>query len=325
MFLAGDIGGTSTRLGLYGIKNDFLCVEAQERYPSSQFETLEDALKKFLKDHETHVEAICLGVPGPVRDGKVQLTNLPWEFSEQTIVDALGIQRVRIVNDLFSVAAAVPYLNESELLVLHPGGDKHANDKVTVLAPGTGLGHASAARIRGRWEVFSSEGGHIDFGPRDELSLELLRFLFQKFQRRVSYERVLSGPGLVNVYEFLGTLEQYKNDEELVGEDLPRLISEKGLSGESPRAAHVLDIFARSLGGLAGNCVLYNMCTGGVYLGGGIPPKLIEKLKDGAIIEEYVRQGRMSPIVADAPLYVILNDQAGMIGAAALAQDLYLG
>ena len=296
MFIGGDIGGTSTRLGLYSCENSYYCVEALKVYKSAEFNSLEDALSRFVKEHDADIDAICLGVPGPVRDGCVQLTNLPWEFSEGSIRETFGIEKVRVVNDLFAVAAAVPHLGEGDLCTLHPGGTVHPNDRISILAPGTGLGHASAAKVRDHWEVFPSEGGHIDFAPRDEFSLELLRFLFKKFKKRVSYERVIFGPGLVNMYEFLGTLEIY-NEPELTGDDLPKQISEKGLSGESQRAAKVLDMFARILGGLAGNCVLYNLCTGGVFLGGGIPPKILEKLKDGAMVEEYIRQGRMSPYV----------------------------
>ncbi|MCB0329210.1 MAG: glucokinase [Bdellovibrionales bacterium] len=321
MFIAGDIGGTSTRLGLYSSKNGFLCVESIKHYKSAEFDSLEDAVKRFLKEHDAVVDALCLGVPGPVRGGCVQLTNLPWEFSEDSLRSSLALSRVKVVNDLFAVAAAVPHLGEADVETLHQGGSVHPNNRIAVLAPGTGLGHASAAKVGEHWEVFCSEGGHIDFAPRDEFSLELLRFLFKKFKKRVSYERVLSGPGLVNMYEFLGTLDLY-HEPELTGEDLPRQISEKGISGESQRAAKTLDMFCRILGGLAGNCVLYNMCTGGIYLGGGIPPKILRKLKDGAAQKEYVRQGRMSPIVEDAPLRVITNDQAGMLGSAVLAREL---
>ncbi|MCI5064634.1 glucokinase [bacterium] len=323
MFLAGDIGGTSTRLGLYTVKDDFLCVEKIEHYRSEDFPSLEDAVEYFL--HETgakDVKAYCFGVPGPVRGGSVQLTNLPWNFSEQSLSRRLNITRGRVVNDLYALAAALPHLGAADLEVLHPGGDVHSSDRITILAPGTGLGHASAARIDGTWHVFSSEGGHIDFAPRDELSLELLRFLFKKFGRRVSYERVLCGPGLANIYEFLGTLPEYRGEEELTGDDLPRQISELGIAKKSERAEKAIDLFCNILGGLAGNCVLYNLCTGGIYLGGGIPPKILSKLKEGGTVEEYLRQGRMSPIVQDAPLTVILNDETGMIGTAALATTL---
>lgn len=321
MFLAGDIGGTSTRLGLYSWDQKFFCVEEFKIYESAKFNSLEEAVALFIKEHNVSVDSICLGVPGPVRNGCVQLTNLPWEFSEQSLRESLSISKVRIVNDLYAVAAAVPHLGPGDLYTLHEGGNVHSKDRISILAPGTGLGHASAARVKGEWAVFPSEGGHIDFAPRDEFSLELLRFLFKKFKKRVSYERVLCGPGLVNMYEFLGTLELY-DEPELSGDDLPKQISEKGASGESQRASKTLDMFCRILGGLAGNCVLYNLCTGGVYFGGGIPPKILNKLKEGGVVEEYLRQGRMSPIVQDAPLHVITNDEAGILGAAVLAKQL---
>jgi len=322
MFLAGDIGGTSTRLGLYSSSGNYLCIEAQERYSSSEFDSLEESLELFVRQKGVKVESVCLGVPGPIKNGSVQLTNLPWHFSEDSVAKVLGIDRVRIVNDLYAVSAAIPLLGSSDFCTLHAGGNQYAKDRFSVLAAGTGLGHSFAARINDTWQIFESEGGHIDFAPRDDLSLELLRFLFQKFKKRVSYERVLCGPGIENIYEFLGTQSDYADGAHLEGEDCARQIAEIGLAGESRRAVKTLELFTRILGGLAGNCVLYNLCTGGIFLGGGIPPKLLPKLQDGALVEQYLRQGRMSPIVQDTPLKVLINDGAGLLGAAALARAL---
>ncbi|MCB0319459.1 MAG: glucokinase [Bdellovibrionales bacterium] len=331
MFLAGDIGGTSTRLRLYSCKENYFCVEAAKNYESAKCVSLESAIQNFLQENDALLggnapDALCVGVPGPVQNGAVQLTNLPWVFSEESIRETLRIERVQVVNDLYSLAAAVPHLSSTEKLVIHPGGNCHGDKVYTVVAPGTGLGHASAVRLSdGNWEILGSEGGHLDFAPRDPLTVHLLQYLQSKFNGRVSYERVLSGPGLRNIYDFLGTLPEYQDSEPhgfIPESDAPRMIAELGLSGQSDRAVKALDVFARILGWFAGNCVLYNLSTGGVFLGGGIPPKLVTKLQDGALVDEYLKQGRMSPLVGDAPLVVILNDDAGLLGSAVLAQRL---
>lgn len=323
MFLAGDIGGTSIRLALFSYKSDRFCYEFQRSAKSRDYPSLEDAVLTIVGEDLSSVEAICLAVPGPVFDGCVQLTNLSWEFSESSMREKLGGKKVRLVNDLVAVAAARPFLGERELLTLHPGGNVYPDNGYTILAPGTGLGHAFATKTSHGWHYIASEGGHIDFAPRDELTWQLLNFLLNRYQR-VSYERVVSGPGLANIYEFLGTVSPYQDfpDFEEDRSHWPELISEKGLSGECPRSAKCLDMFSRILGGLAGNFVLAGLFTGGVYLGGGIPPRLKNKLSDGSLVEEYLRQGRMSPIVEDTPLAIILNDSAGLFGAAQLASEL---
>jgi glucokinase len=321
MFLAGDIGGTSTRLSLYSQKGGFFCIEKTEKLLSHDFPSLETAISTFLEGQHGEIESLCIGVPGPVRGGRVRLTNLPWNFSEDSLRSALNIPRVRVVNDLYAFSHGVPLLNQSDFVTLHEGGTEHGNEIFSVLAPGTGLGHALSI-TRGREQItLPSEGGHIDFAPRDEISIELLRFLVAKF-KRVSVERVVSGPGLLNIYEFLGTHPEMKFHSLKLdtGVELqPEHVAQAGLEKSCPRSTLALDIFARALGGLAGNFVLTNLSTGGMFLCGGIPPKLIEKLKDGSLVEMYLSQGRLSGIVADTSLRVVMNPDAGLLGAAYLA------
>lgn len=191
-----------------------------------------------------------------------------------------------------------------------------------MLAPGTGLGHSLSIRHQNTLVTLASEGGHIDFAPRDEIGISLLRHLFTKYSR-VSVERVISGPGLLNIYEFLGTQPETRDFqiEPSVGDTLqPEDVAQAGLARSCPRATLALDIFARALGSLSGNFVLTNLSTGGMYLAGGIPAKLVEKLKDGRLLEMYLSQGRLSGIVADTPLIVVMNSDAGLLGAAYLAE-----
>ncbi len=323
MYLAGDVGGTSIRLALFSFKNNRFCFEFRKSCKSREYTSLEAALEAIVGERREEIEAVCLGVPGPVLDGKVQLTNLSWEFSESSIQESLGVGKVRLVNDLVAVAAARFLLSDDEILTLHRGGDLYPDHGYTVVAPGTGLGHAYAAKTPSGWHYLASEGGHIDFAPRNELTSQLLDFLLERYDR-VSYERVVSGPGLANIYEFLGTISDYQECPDFEGDrsSWPEKISENGLNGTCARSVKALDIFSRVLGGLAGNYVLTGLFTGGVYLGGGIPPRLKEKLSDGSLVEEYVKQGRMSPIVNDTPLHIILNESAGLLGAAQLASEL---
>lgn len=324
MFLAGDIGGTSTRLSLYSKQGEFFCIEKSDRLHSQQFPSLEAAIMTFLGSKDSSIQAFCVGVPGPVRGGRVRLTNLPWDFSEESLQSSLHIPRVRVVNDLYAFLHGIPLLNDSDLVTLHEGGSEHGNEIFSVLAPGTGLGHGLAVKRSDELICLPSEGGHIDFAPRDEIGIALLRYLFTKY-KRVSVERVISGPGLVNIYEFLGTWPETENYSLTLkpGQEIePEDIAAAGLNKSCPRATLALDIFAQALGTLAGNFVLTNLSTGGMFLAGGIPPKLIEKLQDGRLVERYLSQGRLSGIVADTPLKVVMNSDAGLLGAAYLAEAI---
>jgi glucokinase len=323
MILAGDTGGTKTRLALYQIKDGNLVRRCIETFVSSAYSGLAELAVKFLKKHNVSVDKACFGVPGPVINGVAQTTNLPWILKENDIARALNIPRIKLVNDLVATTAAVPHLPPDRLHILHKGRETDWQDSMcAVLAPGTGLGQAFLQCKSGQFQVFASEGGHVDFAPTNEIEVELFQYLKTKFER-VSYERVLCGPGLVNIYTFLKDTgyapEPPELSRRLQEEDAAAVISAAGQAGEFEICVKALDIFASVLGAQAGNLALTLMTTGGVFLGGGIPPKIVNKLADGTTVAAYLNKGRLSDLVKSTSLGVILDDHAAVLGAAHLA------
>lgn len=332
--LAGDAGGTKTRLALYE-RTSSAGPCALERLVLADFESrsaasLEDIVREFLKRHNAagQIEAACIGLPGPVVGGSVRATNLPWVIEERAFGENLGIKKVRLVNDHAATAAALPVLGSEDLITLHPGREERERRVFAVLAPGTGLGQAySVLGADGRFHPFPSEGGHVEFAPKDELEFDLLKYLQEKLRKRVSIERVLSGPGIMNIYSFLRDRSHCDDPEalraEIAAAPTPAaVISGHGLSGTYSICVQALDIFARLLGSQAGDVVLTYLSTGGLFLGGGIPPKVAAKLQEGGTVEAYLRKGRLSPLVEMTPLHVIKNDRTALLGAAAIATGL---
>jgi glucokinase len=334
VILAGDVGGTKTRLALYD-RGDTANRQTLERRVVADFDSrnapsLEEIVRGFLAGNDTagRVEAACLGIPGPVVGGSVRATNLPWIIDEKAFGDNLGIQKVRLVNDHAATAAALPLLGPEDLITLHPGREDRERRVFAVLAPGTGLGQAySVLSTDGRHHPFPSEGGHVEFAPKDEIEFDLLKYLKDKLRKRVSIERVLSGPGILNIYSFLRDRSHCKEPEalraEIVAAPIPAaVITAHGLRGTYPICIRALDIFARLLGSQAGDVALTYLCTGGLFLAGGIPPKVAGKLQEGGTVEAYLQKGRMSPLVEMTPLHVIKDDRAALLGAAAIAAEL---
>jgi glucokinase len=235
---------------------------------------------------------------------------------------------VRLVNDHAATAAALPLLKSEDLITLHPGREERERRVFAVLAPGTGLGQAYSVRdADGRFHAFPSEGGHVEFAPKDALEFDLLKYLQEKLHKRVSIERVLSGPGIMNIYSFLRDRSRCEEPEalraEIAAAPTPAaVVSGHGLSGKYSICSMALDIFARLLGSQAGDVVLTYLSTGGLFLGGGIPPKVAAKLQEGGTVEAFLKKGRLSPLVEMTPLHVIKNDRAAMLGAAAIAASL---
>lgn len=326
MILAGDVGGTKVRLALYVLENGSMVRKDVATFTSREFASLEEVATRFLTERRSSVDCACIGVPGPVSEGRVQLTNLPWAIEEKAIAEKLNIEKVRLVNDLAATSHAVPRLTAEQLVELHPGPppDKQHTVQV-VLAPGTGLGQGFLTWHDGEFTVHASEGGHVDFAPTSDIQIDLLQYLRKKF-KRVSAERVLCGPGLVNIYSFLKESGYAPEPEALrkrmQTEDPAAVISQTGQSGEFEICEKALDIFVSALGAQAGDQVLTLIATGGVYLGGGIPPKILKKLSDGTLIESYLNKGRLSGLVQHTALYVIQDDHAALIGAAYLAASL---
>jgi len=332
--LAGDAGGTKTRLALYertGPSNRHgLEHRSAADFGSRSAASLEQIVLEFLERNDAagRIEAACIGLPGPVVGGSVRATNLPWVIEESAFGANLGIPKVRLVNDHAATASAVPLLGPEDLIVLHPGREGRERRVFAVLAPGTGLGQAySVLGADGRHHPFASEGGHVEFAPKDKLEFDLLNYLKEKLQKRVSIERVLSGPGIMNIYSFLRDRSYSEAPEalraEIAAAPIPAaVVSGHGLSGKYPICSMALDIFARLLGSQAGDVVLTYLSTGGLFLGGGIPPKVAAKLQEGGTVEAYLRKGRLSPLVEMTPLNIIKNDRAALLGAAAIAASL---
>ncbi len=332
--LAGDAGGTKTRLALYRQTgppdwHDLECLAVTD-FESRSALSLEALVREFLERQDSvgRIKAACIGVPGPIVHGTVRATNLPWQIEENAFAGNLGIPRFRLVNDHVATAAAIPLLRPDDTAVLHPGLEDREMRIFALLAPGTGLGQAYLMLDEhGRCYPFPSEGGHVEFAPRDELEFDLLKYLLGRFRSRVSIERVLSGPGLVNIYSFLRDRSYCEEPESLreeieVSRHPAAVISGYGMSGRFPICVRTLDIFAGLLGSRAGDVVLNYLSTGGLFLGGGIPPKILGKLREGRTVDAYLRKGRLSPLVESTPLRVILDERAALLGAASIAAGL---
>lgn len=323
MLLAGDIGGTKTRLALFDREGDRLTRGHTEVFSSQEATGLPEMLRHFLAKYPANIQSACFGAPGPVFAGEVDPTNLDWNVSEDEIRTALGIDSVKVVNDLVATAAAIPHITPDKLLTLYEGKSSQVPEKrYVVLAPGTGLGQAFLVIRSGEPFIFPSEGGHVDFAPTSDIQIDLLRYLRTRFPR-VSYERVLSGPGLENIYDFLRDTIYRDEPPELAQrfpqEDRAKVISQAGLADISPIATQAVDLFATILGSYAGNLALTFRANRGVFLGGGIPPKMIGKLAGGSTVLAFLKKERMTDLVAAIPLRVIMDDHAALLGAASIA------
>lgn len=325
MLVAGDVGGTKTRLASYSLENGKLKQLDIERFDSKSFANLAEIVRNFTNKRGLSVEAACFGVPGPVIAGRVKLPNLPWEFSEKALSTDLGIPSVKLVNDLVATAAAVPHLLPSDLMNVYQGRKLPEQKVYAVVAPGTGLGHAFLHGEAGKYHVLASEGGHIDFAPSDDLQIELFRYLKKTFNR-VSIERVLCGPGLVNIYNFLRDSGRASESAELKAkleaEDRAAIIARGGLEGTHDICVQALDLFISILGSHCGNVVLMTLATAGLFLGGGIPPKISKKFSDPKFLDSFMNKGRFKDVVSATPINIIMDDHAAVVGAASLASQL---
>ena len=325
MLLAGDVGGTKTRLALYEEGDRSLKRLFEERYESAKHGSLEEILGDFLNKHSAKASVACFGLPGPVVNGRVKVTNLPWELSEDSISRSLNIPRVKLVNDLVATAAAIPAFGEADLLTLHGGSPAEGDGVAAVVAPGTGLGQAFLVRDGGRYSFLPSEGGHSNFAPTNPLEFELHSYIEKRYGH-VSVERVLCGPGLVNIYEFLrdsGKAAESADLSAALKSGVPAaVITQSALKGEHEITVKALETFVSILGAHCCNVVVTVLATKGVYLGGGVPPKIIEKLTDGQILKSYLTKGKMAKQVEAAPLHIIRDDHAALTGAARIAHTL---
>jgi glucokinase len=306
VILAGDIGGTNTRLALF----DGEVAEPihLETYESGEYEGLEPMLQAFLSEHPAEVRQACFGVAGPVREGQTDVVNLAWPVDARRVADVLGLPAVGLINDLEANAYGIAALRPEDFAVLNEG-DPEASGNAAVISAGTGLGEALLYWDGSGHYPIASEGGHADFAPRNDLEVELLRFLLRE-RGHVSWERVCSGMGLANIYRFLGGPDAH-----------PAHISLAAIEGTDETASRALALFCSIYGAEAGNLALKVMATAGVYVGGGIAPKILPRLQDGGFMKAFIAKGRMRELLEAIPVRVILNDKTALLGAALYASS----
>jgi len=326
LILSGDVGGTKTRLGLFEGTRSRLRLLIEKIYLSKNYKSLENILEDFLRGHKK-IASACFGVAGPVTQEVVIATNLPWWIDIQSLQKTLPIKRVEVINDLVANAYGISVLKKSDFEILNVGKIRRGNQ--ALISAGTGLGEAILFWDGKRHVPSPSEGGHAEFGPRNHLELELFHYLSERFDH-VSYERVLSGDGLFHIYQFLKDSKRFGSEpswllEKLKQEDAAEVISEAARLKKNKLCGKALELFTSIYGAAAGNLALQVMAVGGVFIGGGIAPKIIWKLKDGTFMKAFKNKGRLSHIVAPIPVSVIMNEKTALLGAAFRAMALLKG
>jgi glucokinase len=322
LLLAGDIGGTSTRLGLFEVVTGKPRVVVRERYASREHAGLDAIVRAFRLVHGQAIVGACFGVAGPVVGGHVATPNLAWDVDASVIARELDQPQVGLLNDLEANAHGIFTLENKDFAVLNAGA-AGATGNIAVISAGTGLGEAGMYWDGAQHHPFAGEGGHCDYAPRADLEMDLLRYLRGKFGAHVSWERVLSGPGLANIYAFLRDTGRGTEPDWLAAAirtgDGPAVISRAALEGKSELCVKALDVFVAAYGDEASNLALKLMAAGGIYLGGGIAPRIVDKLKGPAFMEAFTAKGRLRPLLAMIPVRVIMNDDTALLGAARCA------
>ena len=325
MLLAGDIGGTKTLLALYAPAAGARQPVAEAEFHSASYAGLDVMAREFLKRQSQPATDACFDVAGPVIGGRAHLTNLPWDLEEVALRDSLGLQRVTLLNDLKAIAYAVPHLQPTERHCIH-AGTPESNGPIAIVAPGTGLGEAFLIWNGSSYIACSSEGGHASFSPTDERQAGLRQYLAGRFEN-VSFERVCSGPGIANIYDYLREAQPGLETAAFAttlshAADRTPLISQAGLEDPSgnPLAAATLEMFVSILGDEASNLALKVLATGGVHLAGGIPAHVLPKLTDGRFMQAFLNKGRMSQLLAAMPVHVV-TARAALLGAALYGLD----
>ncbi|MBE9504538.1 MAG: glucokinase [Proteobacteria bacterium] len=328
--LAGDIGGTKTILAIAYFEGNRINWAHKKRFISHSYDSLDEMIIEFFSEISLKpIDVIAsFGIAGPVQDGRVKTTNLPWHVDASELKNNLGFKNVNLVNDFKSIGLGIPYLKEQDLLILNEGL-KDRNGHVAIIGAGTGLGQGLAiySRAHKRYRVLPSEGGHCDFAPNNEEEIGLLRYLMQKYEH-VSVEKVVSGLGLFNIYNYLaesGFAERSpETRKKLEAGDPAAVISSLAIEGSDALCVKALDMFASIYGAEAGNLALKALPSGGLYVGGGMAPKLKGKLIDGTFMKGFLNKGRLSEFMKSIPVYVILNEEVGLMGAAVRGSELYL-
>lgn len=331
MILAGDVGGTKVHLALYSFEEERLKEVRDQKFPAHDFATLDDVVRAFLAAEGDRpaqpvdeIAAACFGCPGPVRDGRLKLTNLPWTLDARDLRASLGIEHIFLINDLEANGYGIPELATDQIVMLHQGDAASVGNRGLVSA-GTGLGEALLIWDgKHRHVPIPSEGGHCDFAARTDQEVALLQYLRRTLSGRVSFERVVSGIGIKNVYAFLRDDQKMEEPawlrDRIAGEDPNAVIGHCAEDGSSELCHETMQIFTAAFGAEAGNLALKVLAVGGIYLGGGIAPKILKTLQNGEFTKAFLDKGRLSPLLEAIPVRVILDDTCALLGAAAFAE-----
>jgi glucokinase len=319
MILAGEIGATRTRLAAFDTEGNNLQQVAEKTYASQTHSGLPDIIADFILTEGIPVHSACFGVAGPVKKGRSKISNLPWTIDARDLGRQLKLETVGLLNDLEAYAYGVDALGERDFVTLNEGSEDSEGNRAVISAR-TGLGMAGLYWDGFRHHPFACEGGHADFAPRNALEMELLAYL-QKKHGRISCERILSGPGIKNIYDFLrdsGKAEepQWLKDQMAAAPDPPALISQLALEGKAAICDQALSIFVSVYGAETGNCALNFLSTGGIFLGGSIAAKIVPKMRAPIFMQSFLDKGRMSTLLQEMPVKIVLNDDAGIMGSA---------
>ena len=329
MILAGDVGGTKVHLALYTFDGGRLKPVRDQKFPAPDFATLDAVVEKFLTGdpngtaERSQIVAACFGCPGPVRDGRLKLTNLPWTLDQRDLSRSLGIQHIFLINDLEANGYGIPELAPESIVTLHDG-DVNAVGHRGLIAAGTGLGEALLIWDGKTHRPIPSEGGHCDFAARTDREIALLQYLRRTLNGRVSWERVVSGIGIKNIYSYLRDVEKIEEpqwlSDRMKNEDPNAVIGQCAEDGSSQLCAETMQTFAAAYGAETGNIALKVLAAGGMYLGGGIAPKSLKTLRAGGFVQAFLDKGRLSPVLEAIAVRVILDDTCALLGAAAYAE-----
>jgi glucokinase len=319
--LAGDIGGTHARLALVEVTGHATRIVHEQRFPSRSAPGLAPIVRGYLDQTRQVPERACFGIAGPVVDGECRTPNLPWTVSASALAADIGIPHTTIINDFDAAGYGLGRLGPSDLVTLQAGAPL-AHGAIALIGAGTGLGQGFLTWDGGRYRVHASEGGHVNFAARNEVEWELRNSLMDEFGH-VSYERILSGPGLARLYDHLAATgfaaERPEVRREMEHDDRAAVVSRHALAGDDPLSVRALDIFASAYGSQAGNLALTVLATGGVYVAGGIAPRIVAKLQDGTFMAAFRSKGRLSDLAGRIPVHVIVSPDVGLLGAAVAA------
>jgi len=325
MILAGDIGGTKTNLALFEHRDNTLYVVSQYQFLSREFSDLNEVITQFKqKTSMPSIDAACFGIAGPVIEGRCRTTNLPWDITTSGLQKHLGIQKVRLLNDLEATAYGMLYVPENEFVDLNPKG-RDMDGNRAVIAAGTGLGEAMLYYDGIAYHPIGSEGGHCDFAPLTPQQDALLKWMRNRYPGHVSFERILSGPGIYTLYEFLVESDFYTQPISMLnipgGKDRSAMVSECALKEHNPLCMDALRLFAEIYGAEAGNLALKSMSLGGIYIGGGIAPKILPVLSNNHFMNGFLSKGRFNEMLQSMQVKVSLNPETALLGAAYYARD----